>query len=99
VQDARRTVTFARKLEMPVRGIVENMSGFICPHCGERTDIFTSGGGRSAANMLNVPFLAEIPLDPSVVTLSDSGSPYVENHASSAITKSFETLAEECETW
>ncbi|MFO7569749.1 MAG: Mrp/NBP35 family ATP-binding protein [Smithellaceae bacterium] len=99
VQDARRTVTFARKLNIPVRGIVENMSGFICPHCGERTDIFKIGGGRSAANMLNVPFLGEIPLDPNVVILSDDGSPYVEKHPSTAISEAFENIAKECEQW
>jgi septum formation inhibitor-activating ATPase MinD len=75
------------------------MSGFICPHCGERTDIFKTGGGRSAANMLNVPFLGEIPLDPNVVVLSDNGSPYVENHASTPISEAFEKIAKECEQW
>jgi ATP-binding protein involved in chromosome partitioning len=99
LQDARRSVSFARKLTIPVRGIVENMSGFICPHCGERTDIFKTGGGRNAANMLNVPFLGEIPLDPNVVVLSDSGSPYVEKHPSTAISEAFEKIAKECESW
>jgi Mrp family chromosome partitioning ATPase len=99
LQDARRTVTFSRKLNVPVRGIVENMSGFICPHCGERTDIFKTGGGRNAANMLNVPFLGEIPLDPNVVVLSDSGSPYVEKHPSLPISQAFEKIADECEQW
>jgi Mrp family chromosome partitioning ATPase len=99
LQDARRTVTFSRKLDIPVRGIVENMSGFICPHCGERTDIFKTGGGRSAANMLNVPFLGEIPLDPNVVILSDDGSPYVEKNPSTSISEAFENIAKECEEW
>jgi Mrp family chromosome partitioning ATPase len=97
--DARRTVTFAAKLNIPVKGIVENMSGFICPHCGERTDIFKTGGGKQAANDLHVPFLGQIPLDPQVVLACDGGSPYVEKYPSSEMSKAFLDIAEQCEQW
>ncbi len=97
--DARKTVTFARTLNIPVRGIVENMSGFICPHCGKRTDIFKVGGGERAAREMNVPFLGRIPLDPNVVTLCDGGSPYVEKHPLSKMSRAFLDIAEQCERW
>ncbi len=97
--DSRKTVTFARKLEMPVRGIVENMSGFVCPHCGQRTDIFKTGGGEKAAAEMNVPFLGKIPLDPQVVTGSDAGQPYVEKYPMSEMTNAFFELVKKCEQW
>jgi Mrp family chromosome partitioning ATPase len=97
--DARRTVTFAEKLAIPVRGIVENMSGFICPHCGERTDIFKTGGGAQAAKDLQVPFLGQIPLDPQVVLACDGGSPYVEKYPSSEMSQAFLNIADQCEQW
>ncbi len=97
--DSRKTVTFARKLNIPVRGIVENMSGFICPHCGKRTDIFKTGGGEKAAMEMNVPFLGKIPLDPDVVTLCDDGSPYVEKYPLSEMVQAFSSITEQCEQW
>jgi Mrp family chromosome partitioning ATPase len=97
--DARKTVTFARILNIPVRGIVENMSGFICPHCGKRTDIFKTGGGEKAAQEMNVPFLGRIPLDPTVVTGGDEGSPCIEKFPLSEMSKAFLGIAEQCEKW
>ncbi len=97
--DSRKTVTFARKLNMPVRGIIENMSGFICPHCGERTDIFKTGGGEKAAQEMGVPFLGKIPLDPLFVAGGDSGAPYLDKHANSEMAKVFTDLAEQCTQW
>ena len=97
--DARKSITFARTLNMPVRGIVENMSGFICPHCGKRTDIFKTGGGEKAAEDMNVPFLGRVPLDPQVVILCDDGKPYVEKFPFSEMTKAFERIADQCEQW
>lgn len=97
--DARKTVTFARTLNIPVRGIVENMSGFICPHCGKRTDIFKTGGGEKAAQELNVPFLGRIPLEPTIVTGGDEGSPCVEKYPLSEMSKIFLGIAEQCEKW
>jgi Mrp family chromosome partitioning ATPase len=97
--DARKSVTFARKLNIPVKGIIENMSGFICPHCGQKTDIFKTGGGEKAAQEMNVPFLGKIPFDPQVVALCDKGSPYVEKMPMSEMAETFSTFAKQCEQW
>jgi Mrp family chromosome partitioning ATPase len=97
--DSRKSVTFARKLNIPVGGIVENMSGFQCPHCGKSIDIFKTGGGERAANELNVPFLGRIPLDPTFVESGDSGKPYVEQYPTSEIANAFLALAGHCEQW
>ena len=97
--DSRKSVTFARKLNMPVGGIVENMSGFCCPHCGKSIDIFKQGGGERAANELNVPFLGRIPLDPHFVEGGDAGKPYVDAYPTSEITAAFFKIAEQCEQW
>jgi ATP-binding protein involved in chromosome partitioning len=97
--DARKSVTFARMLNLPVQGIVENMSGFICPHCGQRTDIFKTGGGEQAAAELGVRFLGRIPLEPGVVTLCDDGKPYVEKFPDSEMAQAFTQIANQCEQW
>jgi len=75
--DARRGLAMFKKVNVPVLGIVENMSYFQCPHCGTRSDIFGHGGGRHQAERLGVPFLGEIPLHMSIRTTSDSGNPVV----------------------
>lgn len=97
--DSRKSVTFARKLHMPVGGIVENMSGFQCPHCEKAVDIFKAGGGERAANELNVPFLGRIPLDPRFVDGGDSGRPYMETYPTSDIGRAFSAIADHCEQW
>jgi ATP-binding protein involved in chromosome partitioning len=75
--DSRKAVNFSRKLGVPVLGVVENMSGFICPHCGKRTDLFKTGGGEKAAKEMNVPFLGKIPFEPEIVSSGDEGKPFV----------------------
>ncbi|MGA1862889.1 Mrp/NBP35 family ATP-binding protein [Deferribacter thermophilus] len=92
--DSRKSVTFSRKLNIPVLGIVENMSGFVCPNCGEKIDLFKIGGGEKAAKELDVDFLGRVPIDPSVVIDGDSGKPYILNHPESEVTKSFKSIAE-----
>jgi ATP-binding protein involved in chromosome partitioning len=77
--DARRGLAMFKKVNVPVLGIVENMSYFQCPHCGTRSDIFGHGGARHEAERLGVPFLGEIPLHMSIRTTSDSGNPVVES--------------------
>jgi ATP-binding protein involved in chromosome partitioning len=77
--DARRGLAMFRKVNVPVLGIVENMSYFQCPHCGTRSDIFGHGGARHEAERLGVPFLGEIPLHMSIRAMSDSGTPVVES--------------------
>jgi ATP-binding protein involved in chromosome partitioning len=66
-----------RKVDVPVLGIVENMSYFVCPHCGGRTDIFAHGGARHEAERLGVPFLGEVPLELQIRLNSDAGTPIV----------------------
>ena len=77
VLDARKSIQFAKQLEIPVAGIIENMSGFICPHCQIETDIFKKGGGEKAAQELGVPFLGRVPFQPEFVEYADKGTPFV----------------------
>jgi len=77
IDDVRKCVNFCRKLELPVTGIIENMSGFVCPHCGNQVNIFDYGGGEKLAQEMNVPFLGRIPIDPGIVETCDRGGPYV----------------------
>jgi len=87
--DVRRAVTFCRQVRLPVLGILENMSGFVCPHCGKETQLFKSGGGRALAAETGVPFLGSIPIDPEVVTASDEGRPFVLERPDSAAARAF----------
>src|SRR5579862_4393784 len=82
--DARKGLNMFRKTEVPVLGIVENMSYFLCPHCGERSDVFGHGGARAEAARLGVPFLGEIPLELRIRETSDAGTPIVAAEPKSA---------------
>lgn len=95
----RRAVNFARLLNMPIIGIIENMSGFVCPHCGARVDIFNSGGGEKIAKDLNVPLLGKIPLDPRVAESGDNGIPFILTHKDSEVSKSFMEIVEKIENF
>lgn len=75
--DVRRCVGFCQALGLPVAGIVENMSGFVCPACGAQTDLFKSGGGETLARETGVPFLGKIPIEQDIVTSGDAGAPFV----------------------
>lgn len=97
VLDARKTVLFARQLNIPVIGIVENMSGFVCPHCGEETPIFKTGGGEKAAKDLHVPFLGRIPFEPELVELADRGQPFVSGKNESVSLRAFRKIQAEVE--
>ena len=77
VQDVRRCIAFCRQLEVPVLGVIENMSGFACPRCGEPIQIFGAGGGRSMAQEMGVPYLGALPMDAEVAGLCDAGTPIV----------------------
>jgi ATP-binding protein involved in chromosome partitioning len=92
--DARRGLNMFRKVEVPVFGIVENMSYFACPHCGERTDIFGHGGAHEEADRLGTPFLGEIPLHLSIREAGDAGTPIVAADPGSAQARAFRDLAE-----
>ncbi len=91
--DARRGLAMFRKVDVPVLGIVENMSYFQCPHCGTKSDIFGHGGARHEAERLGVPFLGEIPLHISIRTTSDSGMPVVESEPNGPHAAIFRAIA------
>jgi len=89
ILDARKSVFFARRLGIPVIGIIENMSGLICPHCHHEINLFKKGGGEKAAQELGVPFLGRVPFEPELVDLADQGIPFIYARKESAAGKSF----------
>ncbi len=91
--DARRGIAMFGRTNVPVLGIVENMSYFLCPHCGGRSDIFSHGGARHEAERLGVPFLGEIPLDMAIRETSDSGRPVVATDPDGAHAKAYREIA------
>ncbi|MBC8012750.1 MAG: iron-sulfur cluster carrier protein ApbC, partial [Methyloceanibacter sp.] len=91
--DARKGLNMFRKVNVPVLGLVENMSTFVCPHCGERSDIFGHGGARSEAARLGVPFLGEVPLTLSIRETSDTGRPVVATAPDSPAAEAFRAIA------
>ena len=95
--DSRKAVVFSRMVQVPVAGIVENMSGFKCPHCGKEIDLFKIGGGEKAARELQVPFLGRIPLDPQIVRNCDQGTPFVAANPDSAAAKAFMEITDRVE--
>jgi len=92
--DARKGLNMFRKVDVPVLGIIENMSYFLCPHCGERSDIFTHGGARREAERLGTDFLGEVPLDIAIRETSDGGKPIVVADPASAHATLFRIMAE-----
>ena len=94
ISDVRRCVTFCNEVSLPVAGIVENMSGLVCPKCGERIDLFKRGGGMALAREMNVPFLGQIPIDPEVVMAGDAGTPSFHDDPQSQTAKAFADVVE-----
>ena len=76
--DVEKSISFCRQLDLTISGIVENMSGFVCPHCHQGTDIFATGGGKELADRLSIPFLGSIPLDSDIVKSGDAERPYLQ---------------------
>jgi ATP-binding protein involved in chromosome partitioning len=93
----KKAVTFSRQLNIPVIGIVENMSGFVCPKCGERVDIFKAGGGEKISQDLAVPYLGKIPIDPEICRDSDKGLPFIIEHPNSAASEAFRHIVTQVE--
>ena len=93
----RKAVTFARKMGVPILGIVENMSGVVCPHCGEQVDVFGSGGGEKIATDMDVPFLGSIPLDPRISKTTDAGAPFIIEEPDSQAAAVFKKIVEKIE--
>ncbi len=87
--NVRRSIKFCELLDLKVLGVIENMAGFVCPHCGEVTHIFSKGGGETMAAKAGVPLLASVPLDPAIVEAGDSGKPYVYHYSKSVAAQEF----------
>ena len=94
LNDVRKCINFCRQVSVPVLGVVENMSGLVCPHCHEMIDIFKSGGGKKMAEEMGVPFLGRIPMDPQIVEASDSGTPFVYHNGDTAAAQAFRSVVE-----
>jgi ATP-binding protein involved in chromosome partitioning len=92
--DVRKGMAMFQKVNVPLLGIIENMSFFVCGHCGERTEIFSHGGGERAAAKLGVPFLGRIPIDPAIRDGGDSGHPIVVAHPDSPQAAVFRDVAQ-----
>jgi ATP-binding protein involved in chromosome partitioning len=90
--DVKKSISFIKQLNVPITGIIENMSGFICPHCGKATNIFKNGGGKRIADELNIPFLGSIPLEADIVKASDEGSPFMNLDSGIESKKKFEKI-------
>jgi ATP-binding protein involved in chromosome partitioning len=94
VMDAMKAAKFIEKLDLPVIGVIENMSVMICPHCGEGIGLFGQGGGKKAAEELGVPYLGAIPLDPAMVKAGDEGRPFIHHAVGSPTVKAVKLVME-----
>ena len=93
----KKAVSFARQLKTRILGVIENMSGFICPNCGAEINIFKVGGGEKIANEMGIPFLGRIPIDPKICEDSDEGTPFILKHRDSAAAKAFIEIVKKIE--
>ncbi len=93
----KKAVSFSRQMGIPVIGIIENMSGFTCPKCGEKINILGTGGGKRIADELNVPFLGQIPIDSKICEEADKGIPFIAGHADSPAAKAFKEIVQKVE--
>jgi Mrp family chromosome partitioning ATPase len=91
--DVRKSINFCRTVKLEIFGLVENMSGLNCPHCGELIDLFGAGGGDRTAREMNIPFLGRIPIDPRMVACGDSGVSFQRSYPDSAVTRAFGAIA------
>jgi ATP-binding protein involved in chromosome partitioning len=91
--DARKAINMFRKVDVPILGVIENMSYFLCPHCGGRSEIFSHGGARETAERFGVDFLGEIPLDLAIRQDTDAGRPPVVSHPEGAQAEAYLTVA------
>lgn len=89
LDDVRKSINFCKTVNMQIFGLIENMSGFVCPHCGKAIDLFGSGGGSRTATAMDIPFLGRIPLDAKMVKCADAGESYMEKYPDSEVTKAF----------
>jgi len=94
LSDVRKCITFCRRVQLSLLGVIENMSGFVCPHCGKETAVFKAGGGRVLAEQMDVPFLGSVPLDPRIVEAGDSGVLRGEGFGSCPAAEAFARIVE-----
>ncbi len=94
LSDVRKSINFCKKVEKDMFGMIENMSGYVCPHCGKTADLFGSGGGEATAKQFNINFLGKIPFDPNLVKAGDAGSSYQEEFKEAAGAKAFGEIAD-----
>jgi len=87
--DVRKSIDFCKQLNVPVLGVIENMSGFVCPHCKNVVDIFKRGGGEKMAGEMGVPFLGRIPIEPLIVEASDNGKPFIYHYGKTPAAEAF----------
>jgi ATP-binding protein involved in chromosome partitioning len=92
--DVRKSISFCRTVKMDILGLIENMSGFACPHCNKMVDLFGSGGGEKTAKTAGIPFLGRVPFDPNVVSCGDNGISFQEKYADTPVSRAFIELAE-----
>ena len=92
--DSKKAIKFVEKLGLPVLGIIENMSGMLCPHCGQEIDLFGKGGGRKIADEFSVPFLGAIPIDIDMRKAGDKGRPFIIRRGDSATWASVDKVME-----
>lgn len=95
IEDVRRSLRFLDKVSLPIVGVIENMSGLICPHCHQEIDLFKQGGGEALAREWGVPFLGRIPIDPNLVSEADAGRPYFQGHEDSAVIQAINQIVDE----
>ncbi len=95
--DSRKAIRFAEQLKMNIAGVVENMAGLKCPHCGEMIDLFKIGGGEAAAKEMGVNFLGRVPIDPNMVIMGDLGQPYVVDEPDALAPKAFREISRNLE--
>ncbi|MBN1444523.1 MAG: Mrp/NBP35 family ATP-binding protein [Candidatus Omnitrophica bacterium] len=99
ILDSRKAVMFARRLDVPVTGIIENMSGFTCPHCHKNINIFKKGGAEKTAQSMNIPFLGCISFNPQMVEAGDAGIPFISSSKNNFVSKEeFGKIVEKIET-
>lgn len=91
--DVRKSINFCKTVKMGVFGLIENMSGFVCPHCQAVMDLFGTGGGERTAQLMRVPFLGAIPFDPQVVACGDEGISLQEKNSESAVSQAYQAIA------
>jgi Mrp family chromosome partitioning ATPase len=87
--DVRKSIDFCKQLNVPILGVIENMSGFVCPHCKNVVDIFKRGGGEKMAGEMGVPFLGRIPIEPLIVEASDNGKPFIYHYGKTPAAEAF----------